>query len=216
MKAILIFSLLIVYSCGQQTGTNESGQFRVQKLDAENVSFAELKKELIGPMCISCHSEYADERVVLKEKAKILAEIKSGRMPMKASPLNKTQIGYITKYLDGIERESERGRVVNPTSPDPTIPYPTEPEIEIEVKPDLAPTYASLKYHLLEQYKCLKCHSGSNDIRLDSEKLLIKYIEDVSFALESDSMPVDSENNPSGPVSQDVKDAFTEWKDSQN
>lgn len=72
-----------------------------------NVTFAELKKEILEPKCLGCHKKSGDEALLIERwvdkkspfASKLYLTTKSGRMPKKANHLTPEEMKFIKGYL---------------------------------------------------------------------------------------------------------------------
>jgi hypothetical protein len=72
-----------------------------------NVTFAELKKEILEPKCLGCHKRAGDEAVLIERwvdkkspfASKLFISTKNGSMPKKADHLTVEEMKFIKGYL---------------------------------------------------------------------------------------------------------------------
>lgn len=73
----------------------------------KNVSFDQLKKEIIEPKCLSCHKKSGDEAFITEKwvnkkslfESKLYTTTLNGSMPKKSVPLSKEEMKLIKGYL---------------------------------------------------------------------------------------------------------------------
>jgi len=197
-KRLILISLLILNACAP-SGTKENELFQDVTLISGTVTFDTLKRTILVPQCLRCHTWVQDEaqlgiRVVPGSPATspLFLQVQSGRMPQGGPALSSNQLAIVEAYI--------KGGSDNPPPP----------------PPPLMATYSSLKIHLFDR-SCTSCHNGESrripDLR--SYQNVVRHIDDVVSEIDIGSMPpLDRQGNPRAPQpSDEVINALHQWVD---
>lgn len=146
--SISLILLLLLNSCGQSRSGLVFVDKTIQTSQINQVSFAEIKKNILEPNCIGCHTQAETEEGLAKwifpgvpEKSKLFTRIEDGTMPLGASPLSTADLEFVRQYIEGLS---------------------------IQQAPKV--TFETLKKEILIP-SCLGCHAGTN-----TEEKLMKWI----------------------------------------
>ncbi|MCB0420127.1 MAG: hypothetical protein KDD61_03975 [Bdellovibrionales bacterium] len=112
-----------------------------------NVYFDRVKKDLLEPRCIGCHSHFRSYEIVFSEITSIYSQILNGKMPFPqkkgqvVEPLTQEQFDLMKNWVDG-------GAQFTKENPNPST-----------VILKLEPTWISLR-NLVFGKKCILCHNS--------------------------------------------------------
>lgn len=160
---IFILSLVVLGSCGPKTSSVQYDDGTSLGLNAEEVTYSQIKSDILKPHCLSCHSDVSTETGLKKwitagdpDHSKFFTEVENGSMPQNASPLSTKDLQMIRIYIENMKTSS--------TTPSPT-PTPT---------PTPSPTtnrisYTEVKTRILTPYGCTSCHSVGTEAKLASK-----------------------------------------------
>jgi hypothetical protein len=198
--SILFLGLTFLAGCKVDVGTNEAETFAVVAL-SENISFNDLSKNVLKPRCVECHSWATSEsetqkRMVLgsPDSSEIYSKVVSGSMPTTGGSLSSKQIEMLRRYIVGAG-------------------------VVASNDPILAPTYSSLKFHLLDR-SCTTCHNSKSKRRtpFDTYELAVEHADEIISVAEfgtddgEQMPPLDKEGKPKAPgPTKAILDAFKEW-----
>jgi uncharacterized membrane protein len=174
-----LFFLLFLCACSYRVEHNQSSiddVFISQELIAK-ISYAEVKRVVFDPSCISCHGESGNVNLENFENTRAhLAEIKNSTLLSKNMPkapysaLNQTQLQYLSAWY-------KAGTPQFAADPTP----PTKPIV-------LLPTFASIKENIISK-KCLSCHNPNGDaerVPLDTVEAMINSPLDIIIPSNAD------------------------------
>lgn len=177
-KIIFLLSLVVLSSCGPKTSSVQYDDGTSLGLSAEEVTFSQIKSQILQPHCINCHSAVSTETGLKKwivagdpENSPFFTEVENGNMPQNASPLSTKDLQMIRVYIANMKT---------------SIPVPT---------PTPTPTprisYTEVKTRILTPYGCTSCHSVGTEARLASKWINTTTPEKSSFytSVKSGSMP---------------------------
>lgn len=197
MKKLLMTTLLLLLNACAPSGTKENEIFQDVTLIDGTVTFDTLKRTILVPQCLRCHSWVQDEaqvgiRVVPGSPATspLFIQVQSGRMPQGGPALSSTQLSIVEAYIKGGSN--------NPPPP----------------PPPLTATYSSLKIHLFDR-SCTMCHNGESrripDLR--NYQNVVRHSDETLSEIDIGSMPpLDRQGNPRAPIpSEEVINVLHQW-----
>ncbi len=101
-----VFFLLFLCSCGARGPLFFEAPMAIQG----EVSFQNLKTSIIETKCLSCHSDFAEEKNLLPyidgndpDKSKLFEVVKDGSMPIDAPQLTSIELEMVRSYITSIE-----------------------------------------------------------------------------------------------------------------
>ncbi len=164
-------------------------------IPAEQLSFQIVSEKVLKKNCTGCHAQGAGNAGginletyanVFEMKALVRAEVFSRSMPPQQSGLILTdmQIKIVTDWIDQGAKET----------PDPVAPIVTPPVPIPEPQPPTAPPIVELSFkNVFEKViktNCLKCHSGSADVNLETYANVFDNRAAMKVSIENNSMPL--------------------------
>jgi mono/diheme cytochrome c family protein len=162
-KNTLCFLLLtFLFSCGKKSSDVE---FKVNQTEGQaegqtaEVSYAQLKTQVLTPHCISCHSNAATETGLqqwitpgVPDQSALFTIVEIGSMPKNQPPLDTASLELVRNYILGVTPAPTGGGTTGGT---PT-PTPTPAGI----------TYAQMRAAVLVPSRCVNCHSVGTEAQL--------------------------------------------------
>lgn len=186
-KYIFLLSLVVLSSCGPKTSSVQYDDGKSLGLNAEEVTYSQIKSQILQPHCLSCHSSAATETGLKKwivtgdpDHSIFFTEVENGNMPQNASPLSTKDLQMIRMYIENMKTSSTTPTPTPTPTPSPT-PTPTTPRI----------SYTEVKTRILTPYGCTSCHSVGTEAKLASKWINTTSPEKSSFytSVKSGYMP---------------------------
>lgn len=148
---IRILALITLVSCGNYEEFRESSLPFGSFSPATGLSFSDVRKNVLDASCLQCHRNYERYEAVVKDLEKILASVRSDRMPKDRGPLDVEQKTLLFSWAAA---GAPRGKIPGDDAGDGgDLP--------------LAPTWASVSQNILFA-KCVVCHSANGQIPFPS------------------------------------------------
>lgn len=145
---LLLFTLL---SCGNYEEFRESTSSFGSFSPVLGLGFSDIRKNVLDSSCLQCHRNYERYEAVVKDLEKIMAAVRSDRMPKDRSALSVEQKTLLFSWAAaGAPRGSSSG---GDSGGGGTLP--------------LAPTWASVSQNILFA-KCVVCHSANGQVPFPS------------------------------------------------
>ncbi len=191
---LALLSMTLLTNCGKKTSSLD---FKVNDSSNQNlnpdqeVTFAQIKSEILAPHCLSCHSSVGTEANLKKwitpgkpDNSSFFTTVENGSMPKNQSPLNTRSLELIRNYI------TQMAPVVVPP-PGGTTTGGTTGGTTTGI------SYEEIKSAVLTPYRCLNCHS------VGTEASLAKWMNKSSPAsskfyttIKSGSMPTSGSKVP--------------------
>lgn len=169
-----VFALLALVSC-IEAGSDEGGTFKVIDPvtigENDTVTFAILKKNILEPMCLKCHTWVLDEakvdsRIVAgnPDGSMLFKLVENGSMPAGGPALTLDQLDIVRRYIVGKGQDQGTGGGDVGPNPNPN-PNPGNGNDDDDDMDDddgdvvvVGPTYKEFNEKIIAP-KCLRCHS---------------------------------------------------------
>lgn len=159
-----LLSLVVLFSCGPKTSSVQYDDGKSLGLTAEEVTYSQIKSDILKPHCISCHADVSTETGLKKwitagdpDHSKFFTEVENGNMPKNAIPLSTKDLQLIRDYIGHMKTTASTPTNTPTPTPNPT-PTPTPAPNRI--------SYAEVKTRILTPYGCTSCHSVGTEAKL--------------------------------------------------
>ena len=221
LKGLLLICLILLQACHYKNLKGGNADEDNAGLSAEQIDFAFVMKEVIGPKCLECHRAGGMASFLPLENypqvkangADVKASIVDDYMPKNRTALTTAQKQILNSWIDAGMPETisaepspkpEVPPVVSEPSPTPTPAPPTEPPAA-----PLPPSrdWLTVRSLVLEP-ACLRCHSAPANragVNLETYQNTLSNIAAVDAAIRDGSMPI------RGSLTQEQKDFILDW-----
>lgn len=210
LKGLVIICLLVLQACqykNSKEGEVSPGQGNAGQGDAVN-DFAFVKKEVIEPRCLECHSS-SGTLIVLETYAQVFVKraairnaVLTDSMPKNRSPLTANQKQILISWIDAGAPET----IVAKPEPPPSLPPPADPLPEPDpVEP--AKDWLTVRTLVLEP-ACFRCHSAPTNragVNVETYQNVIANLNRIEQAIQDGSMPL------RGSLSAEQKKLILDW-----
>lgn len=118
-KLLVVTSALLLGACNYNNSKALSELPFQTDVEKAGVTFKTISERVLGPNCISCHSNYSNFGSVKKEIASIQTAINSDRMPKRGPPLTAEEKQLLAQWINlGAPLETSAPVLVRPLQPD--------------------------------------------------------------------------------------------------